>query len=116
MDGPVLSWRERQILDGIEERLRADTELERRLSTMRLGRGRAVLLFLRSARGALGLAFLASAAFLAVVAVPARSVTAVVVCVLALLVAAAGVLVPWPALPRLRRGLAGRPRGWGKAA
>ncbi|MFB7668515.1 DUF3040 domain-containing protein [Kitasatospora sp. NPDC056138] len=40
MDGPVLSARERQILAVIEAELRTDTELDRRLRSMRLGRVR----------------------------------------------------------------------------
>ncbi|MDH6125006.1 hypothetical protein [Kitasatospora sp. GP82] len=38
MDGPALSRRERQILAAIEADLKADTGLDRRLSTMTLGR------------------------------------------------------------------------------
>jgi hypothetical protein len=38
MDGPALSWRERQLLAYIEDDLREDAELEKALRTMRIGR------------------------------------------------------------------------------
>ncbi|GJF31008.1 hypothetical protein KNE206_37080 [Kitasatospora sp. NE20-6] len=38
MDGPSLSWHELKLLQEIERELRADTALDRRLSTMRTGR------------------------------------------------------------------------------
>ncbi|WP_042392957.1 hypothetical protein [Streptacidiphilus carbonis] len=116
-DGPALTRREQQILDGIEARLREDAELDRRLSTMRLYRVWHLWLFLRGTRGAVALLLVVAAGVLLAAEVPARPGPAAVVAVVLLLLLAATVLIP--RLDVHRRQRADRPgpeRGWDQAA
>lgn len=115
-DGPALTLREQRILDGMEERLKADAELDRRLSTMRLHRLWHLWLFLRGSRGAVGLLLVAGAGVLLIAEFPGRPGPAVVVAVVVLLLLAATVLVPRLAVERRRARRPGPERGWEHAA
>lgn len=81
MDGPTLSRREQLILADIEEGLRADAELERRLRTMRLHRWWHVWQVVRGEREIVGLVLLGTAAVLLVIGIPAVRFTPVVLIV-----------------------------------
>jgi hypothetical protein len=115
-DGPALTLREQRILDGIEQRLKADAELDRRLSTMRLHRLWHLWLFLRGSRGAVGLLLVVAAGVLLVAEVPGRPGPAALVAVVVLLLLAATVLIPRLAVQRHRVERPGPERGWGRAA
>ena len=115
-DGPALTLREKRILDGIEQRLKADAELDRRLSTMRLHRVWHLWLFLRGSRGAVGLLLVVAAGVLLVAEVPGRPGPAALAAVVVLLLLAATVLVPRLAVQRRQAERPGPERGWGRAA
>ncbi|MFC1401538.1 MULTISPECIES: hypothetical protein [Streptacidiphilus] len=115
-DGPALTLREQRILDGIEERLRADTELDRRLSTMRLHRLWHLWLFLRGSRGAVALVLVVAAGVLLAAEVPGRPGPAALVAVVLLLLLAGTVLIPRLGVERRRADRPGPEDGWGRAA
>ncbi|MHA6758529.1 DUF3040 domain-containing protein [Streptacidiphilus sp. PAMC 29251] len=110
MDGSALSWREQQILAGIEERLRADAELDRRMRTMRLNRLWHVWNVLRAEQEVLVLALLGAVSVLLVVGIPAVRFTPVLLIaglILLVLAGAAGLFRPL-FLSLSRRGRADR--------
>ena len=118
VDGPTLSQREQQILAAIEEGLRADAELDRRLRTMKLYRVRHLGHVVRGEREIVVLVLLATAGLLLVAGVPAVRFTPVVLIsglILLVLAGAAGLLSPLAVALRHRR--ANRtPGSWGEAA
>jgi hypothetical protein len=118
VDGPTLSQREQQILTGIEERLRVDSELDRRLRTMKLYRLRHLVQVVRGEREILMLVLLASAGVLLVIGVPAvRSTPMVLVSGLVLLVLAGTVAMISPLAASVRRRRPSRTPGtWSEAA
>ena len=118
MDGPTLSQREQQILTGIEEGLRVDAELDRRLRTMRLHRMRHLGNVVRGEREIVVLVLLASAGLLLVVGVPAVRFTPIVLIsglILLVLAGAAGLLGPLARSLRHRRP-SRTPGSWSEAA
>ncbi|MFC1419404.1 hypothetical protein [Streptacidiphilus cavernicola] len=117
MDGPTLSRRELQMLAGIEERLRADAELDRRLRTMKLHRARHLWHVVRAEREITILVLLASAGVLLAVGVPAvRPASAVVAGGLVLLILAGAVAVSGPLLLARRRRPSHAAPSWEEAA
>lgn len=104
MDGPTLSRREQLILAGIEEGLRADTELDRRLRTMKLHRTRHLWYVVRAEREIVTLVLLAAAGALLVVGVPAvRADPRLLVAGLIVLMLAGAVTMVGPYVLSLRR-------------
>lgn len=79
MDGPTLSRREQLILADIEEGLRADAELDRRMRTMRLHRWWNLWQLVRSEREIFGLLLLGSVSVVLVIGVPAARFAAIAV-------------------------------------
>ncbi len=118
MDGPALSRREQQILDGIEEQLRRETELDRRLRTMKLHRTWHLWHVVRAEREILTLVLLAAAGVLLVIGVPSVRFTPIVLAAgLFLLVLAGTVGFVAPLVASLRRGRPARAaRTWSEAA
>jgi len=97
VDGPALSRRELKILAGIEERLRADAELDRRLRTMRLHRIWHLWHVVRAEREVFVLALLGAVGVLLVVGVPAVRFTPIMLIaglILVVLAGAAGLIRP----------------------
>ena len=122
MDGPTLSQREQQILAGIEEGLRVDSELDRQLRTMRLYRVRHLGHVVRGEREIVMLVLMATAGLLLVAGVPAVRFTPIVlISGLILLVVAGATGLLGPLVASLRRRRASRtpgstPGSWSEAA
>ena len=118
VDGPTLSRREQQILAGIEEQLRGETELDRRLRTMKLHRTRHLWHVARGEREILTLVLLAAAGVLLVVGVPSVRLTPIVLAaglVLLVLAGTVGFVSPFVASLRRRRP-SHASRSWSEAA